>query len=354
MATSPYLIEVATRHQVYLERLKAGEVNAGKHALAALEKGIRDVLAALDTDLPDLTQRELGALLRRLREKHTQVMTDELIKRLENLEKLAGYEAAFEAKALTLAVDGVLLTVPDARKAMALALRQPIQATGELLEPFLKGANEKQIAAINRLIRNGRAQGLTNQQMIRAVRGTKALNYRDGIMARLGRDAESVIRTAVQHVSQASRNMTWAANSDVINGYSFVATLDSLTTQQCRSLDGTTHELGRGPIPPLHVRCRSTTVASVDPKWDFLDAGATRSAEFGPVDSDLSYYEWLKRQPASFQDDAIGPTRGKLFRDGGLTADEFARLNLGRNFKPLTLEDMRKLEPHAFERAGLS
>jgi len=94
-------------------------------------------------------------------------------------------------------------------------------------------------------------------------------------------------------------------------------------------------------------------VAEVDPKYDFLDEGATRSSASGYVDGDLTYYEWLKTQPEAFQDSAIGPTRGKLLRDGGLTAEEFARLNLGRNFEPLTLEEMRKLEPTAFQRAGI-
>jgi hypothetical protein len=94
-------------------------------------------------------------------------------------------------------------------------------------------------------------------------------------------------------------------------------------------------------------------VAELDSRFDFLDEGATRSSATGYVDGDLSYYDWLKTQPTAFQDSAIGPTRGKLLRSGGLTAEEFARLNLGRNFEPLTLEAMRKLEPAAFERAGV-
>ncbi|MEX5734664.1 hypothetical protein [Providencia hangzhouensis] len=64
-------------------------------------------------------------------------------------------------------------------------------------------------------------------------------------------------------------------------------------------------------------------------------------------------YEWLTRQPAKRQDLILGPTRGKLFRDGGLSPERFAQLQLHKNFKPMTLKDMQKLAPEAFERAGI-
>ena len=68
---------------------------------------------------------------------------------------------------------------------------------------------------------------------------------------------------------------------------------------------------------------------------------------------DLSYYDWLKQQPAAFQDKAIGPVRAKLFREGGLSIERFSELQLDRNFSPLTLVQMKALEPLAFERAGI-
>lgn len=52
-------------------------------------------------------------------------------------------------------------------------------------------------------------------------------------------------------------------------------------------------------------------------------------------------------------DIAIGTTRAKLLRSGGLSAERFAELQLGTNFQPLTLDEMRRLEPKAFARAGI-
>jgi hypothetical protein len=67
----------------------------------------------------------------------------------------------------------------------------------------------------------------------------------------------------------------------------------------------------------------------------------------------MSYYDWLKTQDREFVADAIGKTRAQLFLDGGLSADQFAKLNLGRNFEPLTLVEMRERDAAAFKRAGL-
>jgi len=85
--------------------------------------------------------------------------------------------------------------------------------------------------------------------------------------------------------------------------------------------------------------------------------GATRAsvgADGGKqVSADIDYYHWLQQQPASFQDEAIGPMRAKLFREGGLSVERFAELQLDRNFAPLTLAQMKTLEPLAFQRAGV-
>jgi hypothetical protein len=103
--------------------------------------------------------------------------------------------------------------------------------------------------------------------------------------------------------------------------------------------------------------CRCTMVPVLKDEYAFLDEGATREskgAEGGKqVDANLSYFEWLKTQPASFQDQAIGPTRAKLLRDGGLSAERFSALQVDKKFSPMTLEEMRAIDPIAFKRAGI-
>lgn len=349
-----HLTDIAVRHQVYLERLKSGQVRASAATLKKLGSTITSVIGGLGVSkLNELNKAQLKEVLVGLRTAQTTVMLEMLDELMPALEELAGYEAEFEAKSLEQVVTDVSIVAPVAKKVYAQAMAQPLSATGELLEPFVKGWTEKEVTAVNNLFMKGYADGWTNQQLTTAVRGTKKLNYADGIIAKIGRNADAVVRTSMQHVASSARMSTWASNSDIVQGYKWVSTLDGKTSSMCRSLDGQEFTLGDGPRPPIHIRCRSTTVALLSKKYDFLDEGATRSSTDGYVDADMSYYDWLKTQPDAFQNSAIGPSRGKLLREGGLSADKFAQLNLGRNFEPLSLEDMRKLEPTAFERAGL-
>ncbi len=133
---------------------------------------------------------------------------------------------------------------------------------------------------------------------------------------------------------------------------------EGMIVKNCQSLDGRVFEVGKGPLPPIHINCRSSTAPVIANKYirDTLRQGATRVSNGetgGPVSAGTSYYEWLKTQPAGFQDEALGPMRAQLFRDGGLSAQRFQELQLGKQFEPLTLDQMKELEPVAFERAGL-
>lgn len=127
--------------------------------------------------------------------------------------------------------------------------------------------------------------------------------------------------------------------------------------QSCRSLDGRQFPPDKGPRPPLHVNCRCTLTPVLDEKYAKLMKGATRAskgAEGGQqVSADLSYYDWLKTQPAEFQDDVLGPTRAKLFRDGDMPAWRFAELNVDKYFAPMTLDEMKARNPIVFQNAGL-
>lgn len=359
MAISRYLIDVATRYQVYLERLKAGTVARFDPTLRALDKSIRAALVATgEGQLNALTQKQLEALLKSLRTqmgKDTAVYTKYLTKQLKELSK---YAAEFEAESLRRGLNVPAATIGEASATTAwlAATTNPIQATGSLLESFIEGWEESLVRKVEGAIRNGYAQGQTTDQIIRALRGTKARNYADGLLTGAGRrETAAMVRTALQHASSAARQATMEANEDILDGYRWISTLDSRTTTTCRSLDNRVFKLGKGPMPPIHVNCRSVVVPEIkDVDLLSVTTRASRGAEGGKqVEASKSYYEWLKTQPTAFQDDVLGPVRGKLFREGGLSAEQFAALNLDKNFQPLSLEEMRSKAPRAFERAGI-
>ena len=349
-------IDIANRQQVYLERLKAGYVRDWKGTQDNLRRRVREVLAALDVEgLQELPRKELNKVLIQLREAQMFVTAPAMTEFLETkMPELAKMAVALEITGLTSTIKAPpRFNAPTAKLAFEAALQNPVQATGELLATFVKDWPARDALRVSNIVQKGWGQGKTLQAMIREVVGTKKNNYADGVLDVSRRHAGTVINTATQHVANAARMETWERNADLVEKYQWLSTLDRRTTAQCRSLDGQTFEAGKGPMPPIHPNCRSTTVAVLGSEWDFLDEGATRASAGGYVDADLTYYDWLKTQPADFQNVALGPTRGKLFRDGGLTPDAFAKLNLGRDFEALTLAEMREIEPEAFKRAGL-
>lgn len=350
----------AIRHQVFLERLKAGLVRDMKTATAQADAAVVAILRTLESEqLSDLTRSQLESLLRRTRQAQSQIL-DGSIKELQaKLDETAQYSSEREATSLDRrwaaqrAGSTKVFTAPSTPSILAAVEARPLHSTGELLKPFISRLPASVIGRAEGAIRAGWAEGKTIGEVTRQLRGTKANNYKDGLGVKSQREAEAMVRTATQHVANTARSATWEANKDVVQGYIIVATLDAVTTAICRSLDKQRFKLGKGPLPPFHVNCRTTTIADLGPEFDFLDEGATRSSAKGYVPANLSYYDWLKTQDKEFVKEALGATRAKLFMDGGLSASEFAKLNLGRNFEPLNLEEMRRKDKAAFERAGL-
>lgn len=346
------ILDEAVRHQVYLERYASSVSRSVRIKSGKLQDVSFKTLSEYD-EVANLDSEDLAQLIAEAQKAQAAVMTEALAEMTTGLTSLAEYEKVLNWKNLRAFTKYDKIKALKAGEVYAAALAEPVPATGALLETFVKDWSVNEMTAVNNTISKGYTQGWTNQQIKQAIAGTKKAGYSDGVMARLGNNTDAVVRTSVQHVANTARNETWARNSDVVVGFQVVATLDGNTTPQCRSLDGRVFPLGTGPTFPLHIRCRTTTAPKMAKEFEFLEKDATRSAEFGPVDAKQTYYDWLKNQDAGFQDDAIGPVRGQLFREGGLTAKEFAKLNLGRNFEPLTLDEMRKLEPKAFKRAGL-
>ena len=351
------LTDIAVQRQVLLERLKASEVRKFTKTLSDLDKYIRDQLSG--TRLTDFRRSRLEAQLAGMR----QVMVgqyDEYIAGLNStLEGLATASGNFEANTLkAYAPSGLGIALPAPGQAWAAATVNPLVMNGAngapLLDSFMKDWRTGDADMVTNAIRQGYLLGETNGQIISRIRGTAAARFSDGVLAKSRHHAETVTRTAVQHVANQARAAAWEANSDIIEEYQWVSTLDSRTTPICRDRDLQKFAVGKGPLPPAHPNCRSTTVAVIGGEFGrLLDEDATRASVDGPVPAGESYYDWLKRQDPEFQDIALGPTRGQLFREGGLSVEEFGRLQLNKNFEPMTLEQMRQVNPEAFRKAGL-
>lgn len=248
----------------------------------------------------------------------------------------------------------------------AAAMSRPFQ--GRLLREWASGIEADRMQRIRETIAEGFTSGRTVDQMVRQIRGTRAANYADGILEIDRRHAQAIVRTAVQHVAATTRDRMAQANADIVKGRQWLSTLDSRTSPPCRLRDKLRYTNDDRPRPighsvpwlsgpgRLHWNCRSTStlvLKSLD-EITGLSTGVdwpagTRAAMDGQVAADTTYPEWFKRQSAARQDEIVGPTRGRLMREGKLPFDA---LYTPRG-EYLTLDDLRRKHAGAFERAGV-
>lgn len=244
----------------------------------------------------------------------------------------------------------------------AAAMARPFQ--GRLLNEWADTLDANRMRRIRDAVRMGFVEGQTVEQIVRRIRGSKSVRYMDGIVQLDRRDAEAVVRTALGHTAAYARQKFYEANVDVVKEVKWVSTLDNRTSEMCRLRDGKLYDAathkpighrlpwGGGP-GALHWRCRSVSVP-ITKSWRELGAGAefdaeTRASMDGQVPADLDYGTWLRQQSAARQDEILGPTRGALFRRGGLALERFA----DARGHWLTLDQLRQRDAAAFGKAGV-
>ena len=102
--------------------------------------------------------------------------------------------------------------------------------------------------------------------------------------------------------------------------------------------------------------CRSQILPIINPERAVFKGNEERTAKgaTGTTKSGASqYYNWLATQPASFQNDVLGKTQGKLFRNGGISNDQFRKLTTDNFGQPLSLDEIKKKDRKAWNEANL-
>lgn len=107
---------------------------------------------------------------------------------------------------------------------------------------------------VNQTLRAGLAQGLTNQEMARRI--SDSMDSGMAVASRLVRT--EVTNTLNQATLQSYRD------TGLVEEYEFLATLDKRTSSICSDLDGDKFLIEDAVaglnLPPMHPRCRSTTI----------------------------------------------------------------------------------------------
>lgn len=359
MAALEQSIQNESRHAVFINRFAGGLSKDFIPFLDQIKKEINNEL--MNADVTMTAGRKLRQLVKSIEEIQKGIYSDYNESLMEQLELFSEHEVNFEIDSLNDVIlsDTVDLETPALNQVWAAARANPLIFPDSndtvLLNQFIKNWSDTEIKRVSSIITTGFVTGETNQQIAQKITG------KGGTLDKKTRaNNRAIVRTAVSHVSGIARERAMMENSDIVIGYEWVSTLDSRTSQICKSLDGQIFkwsDSGYKPRPPVHPNERSTTAPVVDQRFRLDDGQSTRASkgvEGGQqVSADKTYYSWLKTQPKAFQDETLGKTRGALFRNGGLTADEFAKLTVDQKFRPLNLDEMRAKNPLAFESANV-
>ena len=199
---------------------------------------------------------------------------------------------------------------------------------GKVISKSFRGLAESQAELFAKTVRNGLLTGESVDKIARRLKGRLRFGESKSVrqLAQKGGEATAVannqvmalVRTSVNQVANAASQRAYEANQDVTQRYRYVATLDGKTSAICRALDGRVFEYGKGPVPPQHFNCRSTTVPIINYEALGIEPPpeGRRKATEGTVPGNLTYGQWLSRQSKADQTKILGnsPRRAAYFR----------------------------------------
>lgn len=360
------ILDALTQHNSYLQRLSTQSVNEilrkfDSLSLTAL-RNLRDALEELsEVELKLLagasyTTPQLAEVRNIMQSWEQSIATELPVLMGESAVALAAYESAYIyrfADKKAPAISGTTLFNKAKKKPYA---------GGQLLNHIFPSIAEGVRQKVERVIRSGIDAGQTNQQIIQQIKGTKRLDYADGLLDKTRNVIDAEVRTARAHVSSDAYLETWKAL-----GFEYtrdVATLDGRTTMLCASRDGRVQKLGDGyQRVPYHHRCRTVQVGC-DADGDMVGVRPyvaddrrvkdipkdERDGKIGQVSANETYKQWFSRQSDDFQLQWLGPSKFKLYKDGGYPMEKFIDPLSGQKF---TLKQLKALDEKTFKELGL-
>jgi SPP1 gp7 family putative phage head morphogenesis protein len=374
-AQADLFADEATTHAWKILRL------AASHRATALE-----FLTDLELELARLIERFTPSTAKaaRLREfqADTAAIIRDIYKRIakthtKDLAALASVEGLATANALNKSIGVAVVKNTLTPELIAQVIQEPV-ILGHQAREWWAGQDQDLRRKFAAQMAMGQAIGETNEQLVARVRGTKAANFNNGIMAVKRREAEALVRTSAIATSNTARLKGLEEMGPMVKAIQWISTLDSRTTHICKALDGLQWTLPgykpKGhdkafPGPTAHWNCRSTQIA-VTPSWEELSgkklkalddrtlqqaiddrlaeegktpeqiAGAkarARASMDGQVAKSYDFEEWADGKGESFLSEVLGPGRAELYKSGAITFSDLT----DQNNRPLTIEELK-------------
>ena len=208
-----------TARQIQLERLKT---SVGKEYVKKILPYVNELakeIAGRETELSEETREAIKQFEAEVKREMAEVIDEANAEFTETSEELAPVSQANGKTDIVRGSAGFIkpsaVAVLKQEQLVRQVMNRPIQATGQLFPEMLNEFKTVEIRKMNRLITQGIISGQTNTQIAQAIRGTVSLNRRDGQAAKLERAAQTMVRTAIQHVDSTSKAAMYRVNKDI-------------------------------------------------------------------------------------------------------------------------------------------
>lgn len=364
MNTSAVIRQVVAQHQHWMYREASNGVEISNREFRGMTAAIESVVRSV---LPELTDAERFALLRGqyttgelrgLRDGINQAITSYVDTLKSNIKDqgvaVAQYESSFAVRLMAKIATDISNPHIDPKGVYEEALRKPVMGMlySDTLSDIATGTKRRAFQSI----RNGISAGVTNEEIVRTLCGTKKNKNTDGLMNKTRSETEMLVRTTRNQIANEAYQQTYSALG--VERVVVCATLDGRTSKYCAAHDGDIHNIESDfPRPPYHPNCRTVLIPFDDGDAFKRRRGNTSFKSIGKMsqkerdsleysDADgMSYEEWFSEQSDDFQKKWLGPTRYKLYKEGGFSLKRFADPAGGE----YTIDQLREKDEQTFE-----
>ena len=280
------------KHLINLERLKVHLSNKFKTTLNEIDEFLQ--LVVFRHEISELKYKEFELLIGESKQELMGFLVGYALDLSNDWQELYNYSYTLETKMVDDdKLDTLNINEPqfDADSPIKLSAQ-----VGVTLNQILAKFGDEQSTQISNAISYAYTNGLTNQELIQIIRGTRKNRYQDGILQTTTRHAKTIAHTGTAIVASQAKQQFIHDNKDIIKGIKVIATLDLRTSGICRHLDGEIMPIDKAVYPPYHYNCRS----SFEIVYDGYQSPKQRTSMDGVV-KNQTYYEWLKNQSKAYQ-----------------------------------------------------
>ena len=242
------------KHLINLERLKVHLSNKFKTTLNEIDEFLQ--LVVFRHEISELKYKEFELLVGESKRQLMGFLVGYALDLSNDWQELYNYSYTLETKMVDDdKLDTLNINEPqfDADSPIKLSAQ-----VGVTLNQILAKFGDEQSTQISNAISYAYTNGLTNQELVKIIRGTRKNRYQDGILQTTTRHAKTIAHTGTAIVANQAKQAVIADNADIIKGIKVIATLDLRTSSICRGLDGVFMPLDKARYPPYHFNCRTS------------------------------------------------------------------------------------------------